>query len=265
MTGEGAMSRPCSFHFDLERDFPHLRHAPIVEAVIHWQASPSNSLDREQWKNELTRRFGGYSVHVQQQVEAALSASAEGVETRQRTRWGGFRLTSGDEKHVGQITPNAVVFSRLAPYENWASFIAEALRFWDSFVALAAPVAVDRLGARFINQMEMKSEETASDLVNETPHLLESIGLHTDSFFRQDMLEAPGHLYRVNLVRAIQGPQPPIVPQRSLIVDIDAFTTGPTGMDKAAIEQRFRELRFLKNFVFFNFIKEPEKRFGGTS
>jgi uncharacterized protein (TIGR04255 family) len=265
MTEEDLMSRSGSFYIDRDRDFPHLAHAPIVEAVIHWQASPGKSLDREEWKTELTRRFGGYSLHVQQHVEAALSASAEGVETHQRTRWGGFRLTGADDKYVCQVTPNAVVFSRLAPYENWASFVAEALRFWDSFGEIAAPVTVDRLGVRFINQMEMKSEESASEFVNETPELLESIGLHPDTFFRQDILEVPDQPYRVNLVRAIQGPQPPLVPQRSLIVDIDAFTTGPTKVDKTVIEQRLKELRFLKNLVFFKFIREPEKRFGGMS
>jgi uncharacterized protein (TIGR04255 family) len=263
MTREGAMSRPRSVPIDLDGNFPHLPNAPIVEAVIHWQASPSKSLDREELKKELAQRFGSYSLHEQQQVEAALSASAEGVETRQRTRWGGFRLTSADEKYVCQVTPNAVVFSRLAPYENWPAFVAEALRFWDSFVELAAPVAVDRLGVRFINQMEMRTQENASDFVNETPELLESVGLRPESFFRQDLLEVPDHPYRVNLVRAIQGPQPPLVPQSSLIVDIDVFAAGPTETEKAAIEQRLKELRFLKNFVFFNFVKDPEKRFGG--
>jgi uncharacterized protein (TIGR04255 family) len=258
------MNRPGSFRIDVDRDFPHLVHAPIVEAAIHWQVTPGQTLEREGLKKELTERFCGYTLRVQQQLEAALRASPEGVETRQRTHWDGFRLTSADEKYVCQVRPNAVIFSRLTPYENWANFVAEAWRFWESFVELAAPVAIDRLGVRFINQMAIKSEETASDFVNETPDLLESIGLHPDAFFRQDTYQTPDQPYRVNLVRAIQGAQPPMVPQRSLIVDIDAFTTGPTKVDRTVVEQRLKELRFLKNLVFFNFIKEPQKRFGGA-
>lgn len=257
------MSRPGNFHIDVDRDFPHLANAPIVEAVIHWQASPSKSLDPEEWGKELTRRFGGYALHAQQQIEATLNASAGGVEARHRTLWSGSQLTSADGKYVCLVTPNAVTFSRLAPYENWPNLVAEALRFWDSFVELAAPVSVDRLGVRFIDQMRMQGGEKASDLVNEPPDPLASTGLHSDTFFRQDILGVPGHPYRVNLVRAIQGPQP-LVPQRSLIVDVDAFTTEPTGVDRAAVERRLQELRFLKNFVFFSFIKNPEIRFGGT-
>ncbi len=257
------MNRAGSFPIDVDRDFPHLAHAPIVEAAIHWQAVPGKALEHEELKEDLGRRFNGYTLQVQQRVQAALSASTESVEARQRRSWDGFRLTSADGKFVCRLRANAVAFSRLAPYENWEKFVAEALRFWDCFVELAAPVAVDRLGVRFTNQMEMQSDEKASDLVNEMP--LQSIGLYPDSFFREDSLEVPGHPYRVNLVRATQAPQPPMASQRSLIVDINAYTTGPTGTDKVSIEQRLKELRFLKDFVFFNYIKEPEKRFGGAS
>jgi uncharacterized protein (TIGR04255 family) len=250
------------FQIEVEREFPHLPKAPIVEALIHWQASPSKSLDRKDLEKELRERFSGYLLHVQQQVEAALSASAEGVETHQRTRWGGFRLTSGDDKYVCQFLPNGVLFSRLAPYENWSRFVAEAQRFWAGFVELAAPVAIERMAVRFISQMELKEGETAADFVRDTTDLPESLGLRPDTFFRQDIMEVPDYPYRVRLARAIQGREPPIVPRASLIVDIDVFTTQPTKVDKAAIDQRLKEMRFLKNFVFFNFVKNAEKRFG---
>jgi uncharacterized protein (TIGR04255 family) len=262
MTGEQAMSRPKNFQIDVDHDFPHLPRAPIVEAVIHWQASPSRTLDREELKRDLEQRFTDYSLHAQHRIEAALSASAEGVEARQRTRWGGFRLTSANEKHVCQVTPNAVVFSRLAPYKDWPTFVTEALRYWDAFVALAAPVSVERLGVRFINQIELKETEQAADVVQETPGLPESIGLRPESFFRQDTMAVPDYPYRVNLVRVIQGLEPPMVPQRSLIVDIDVFAAGLTNVDRATIDQRLSEMRYLKNFIFFNFLKQPEKRFG---
>jgi uncharacterized protein (TIGR04255 family) len=251
-------------HFDVDKEFPHLAHAPIVEAVIHWQVSASKSLDREELKKELATRFPNYSLRVEQHVEAALSASAEGVEARQRTSWGGFRLTSGDEKYICRFKPNAVVFSRLAPYENWASFVAEALRFWESFVELADPVSVDRLGVRFINQIGMKGDEKVSDLVHELPLPLESRGFASDTFFRQDLL-MPDPRYRVSLARTVQPPQPPMIPGRSLIVDIDVFTATPTKVQATAIDERLREMRSLKNHVFFEFVRDPEKRFGGRA
>jgi uncharacterized protein (TIGR04255 family) len=255
------MTRSGSFPVDVHRDFPHLAHPPLVEATIHWQASPSKSSDHEEWKKELAHRLGDYSLRMQRHSESSSSSNGGGVHVR---HWDTFQLISADEKHVCRITPNAVAFSRLAPYENWPTLVAEALRCWDSFVELAAPLAVDRLGVRFINQIALKSEEKPSDLVNETAQHLETIGLQPDTFFREDLFDTPGHPYQVNLVRGMQGSQPPLVPQRLLIVDIDVFTAGPMSTEKSAIEIRLKELRFLKNLVFFNFIKEPVKRFGGT-
>ena len=60
------MSRPDSFQINVAREFPHLPKAPIVEALIQWQASPSKSLDREDLKKELAGRFSAYSLDVQQ-------------------------------------------------------------------------------------------------------------------------------------------------------------------------------------------------------
>ena len=181
------------------------------------------------------------------------------METRQRTLWGGFRLTSADQKYVCQFLPNGILFSRLAPYENWSTFAAEALRFWVGFVEVAAPAVVERMAVRFISQMELKEGESAADFVKEAPGLPESIGLRPETFFREDIMDVPDYPYRVRLARAIQGREPPMVPRRSLIVDIDVFTTQPTKVEKAAIDQRLNEMRFLKNFVFFNFAKDAEK------
>ena len=255
------MSRPGKFRMDVDRVFPHLANSPVVEAAIHWQASPTKPMDRDALNRELTERFSAYSLQVQQRIVAGLTATPEGTETHQRTQWDGFRLISADKMHVCQMKPKSVVFSRLTPYENWSNFIGEAILFWDCFVELCAPVAIERLGVRFINQMCMERSEDPSKLVNEPA--LKSIGLPQSSFFREDSLEVTGHPYRVNLVRATQGPQPPLMPERLLLVDIDAFTTVPTPIDKAAIEARLKELRFLKNFVFFNFVKDSQKRFAG--
>lgn len=255
------MIQPDNFKIEPSREFPHLPGAPIVEAVIHWRASPGNVLERDALKNELEGRFSGYSLHEQQRIQAAFTASADGLEASQHRRWGGFRLTSADQKYVCQVTPTAVVFSRLSPYEDWSRFAGEALRFWDGFVELATPVALDRLGVRFINQIELSESEQASDVVNEPPALPESIGLRPEAFFRQDTIALPGYPYRVNLVRAIQGPDPPLVPRKSLFVDIDVFTREPITVDRSAVDQHLNEMRFVKNWIFFNFVKDAEKRF----
>lgn len=149
------MSRPASIPIDPDRQFPHLSHAPTVEAIIHWKVTRAKALDRDELRRQLTQRFGDYLLREQQQLQTSLSATNQGVESRQRTRWSGFHLIGSNEKYNCQVKSNEIVFSRLLPYEDWNTFVAEALRFWDYFVELAAPAAVERLGVRFINQMAL--------------------------------------------------------------------------------------------------------------
>jgi hypothetical protein len=47
----------------------------------------------------------------------------------------------------------------------------------------------------------------------------------------------------------------------SLIVDIDVRTTDSIA-DFATVPQRLRELRFIKNEVFFTLMKDAETKFG---
>ena len=54
------MSQRKEFAIDFNETFPHLAHAPIVEAVIHWQTAVGNLFDKSQVNDELTKRFPNY-------------------------------------------------------------------------------------------------------------------------------------------------------------------------------------------------------------
>ncbi len=249
------------FHIDVTRQFPRLVNAPIVEAVIQWQAAPTRSFEAPKLSEELMRRFSAYDCQPlhEHQFEAEIDGSQQGVEVRQRSQWNGFRLTSKDQKHVCQFKSNTVIFSRLAPYQDWGQFTSEAKPFWQTFVELAAPVAVDRIGVRFISQVKLKDDEDVSEYIAQPPSPLSEIGLSSDTFFHKDSISVPGYPYRLNLVRVTQPAQPPLVTHRSLIVDIDIATTDAITVD--SVESKLPEMRYLKNLVFFSMMKDAETKF----
>lgn len=248
-----------TFKVDVQRTFKRLPNAPIVEAVIHWQATPTRTIEPTALLDELKKRFPKFETQLQQGLEAAFAGSPQGMEFRQRSKWDGFRLTSEDHRHICQFKPNTLVFSRLAPYEGWDSFSQAATPFWQAFLDLAAPNAVDRIGVRFISQVTLKDGEKASDYVDQVPAPLDRIGLDSEGFFHQDTFSIPKSPFRLTLVRAIQSPEPPLI-EKSLIVDIDVFTTEATPLE--AVDSRLREMRFIKNEVFFSFMKDAESKFG---
>lgn len=254
------MKQPIHFQIDTARAFPKLLNAPIVEAVIQWQAVPTISFEEWTLSEELKRRFATFDCQAlhEHQVEAEINGAQHGMEVRQRSQWNGFRLTSADKKYVCQFKPNTVIFSRLAPYEDWGRFVSAATPFWKTFLELAAPVAVDRIGVRFISQVKLKDNEDPSEYIVQSPSPLSNIGLSSETFFHKDSTEIQGYPYRLNLVRVIQPAQPPVT-CRSLIVDIDIVTTDSMMLD--SVEAKLPEMRYLKNLVFFSIMRDAETKF----
>src|SRR5207244_403675 len=68
--------------------------------------------------------------------------------------WRGLRFRSVDEKHIVQFNRDGFVFSRLEPYTNWVNVSRGGLRLWDMFKEMAKPVAIHRIGLRYINRIQ---------------------------------------------------------------------------------------------------------------
>lgn len=251
------------FQIDPSKQFPTLPRAPIVEAVLHWQAAASVELDESSLRGKLAASFPQYEIAPQHNIETAFSGSPKGVEFKQSANWEGFRLTrtEGDKPaFVCQFKRSGIVVSRLAPYKNWDEFAPEAVRFWQTFVELAQPSEIARLSTRFISQIPLASIAEAGQYIDIAEKPLSAIGVATDGFFHQDTLKPGGLPYMINLVRAVQPSRQTSTPL-SLIVDIDVRTAESIA-DFDTLPQTLSDLRFIKNEVFFTLMKDAETKFG---
>ncbi|MGD1906843.1 MAG: TIGR04255 family protein [Leptolyngbyaceae cyanobacterium] len=252
------MSPLPKFSIDFSEEFPTLDAAPSIEAVIHWQAKASKPLERQALQDELTQRLPDYPIcQPQQDIQIAASGTSDGTsEVSHRTQWNGFRLQDEQGLHVAQFTPSGVIFSRLKPYEKWEAFKNEAIRFWELFLELAEPPTIKRLGVRYINQIPLAGKRPSAYL-NIEPCPLPGIAPSSETFFYQDTYPVPDYPYRINWVRTIQPQQQTLVDQKALIVDIDVFTTTELlELNQESLNQRLREMRWLKNKVFFSSITQ---------
>jgi uncharacterized protein (TIGR04255 family) len=259
------MSPSSKFSINLNEEFPPLKSAPSIEAIIHWQAHASKILEPTDLRNALTQRLPDYPIcQPQQRFEINASGSPDGTsEILHHTQWDGFRLQDSQNHHVVQFTPTGVTFSRLEPYETWESFKTEALRFWNIFLELAEPSLIQRLDVRYINRIPLENGEQPSFYLTDKPSMLPSLELFSESFFYQDSYQIPGHPYGINWVRTIQPNGVDPAGGRAVIVDIDVFTTEMLQLDQETLTQRLIEMRWLKNKVFFGCITEDAlKRFG---
>lgn len=242
--------------------FPHLPHAPIVEAVIDIRARPAMSLEETTIKPQLEAKLTGYQFldsmqHIEIQHQVNLQGGAPVSPIVRELGWKGLRFQSGDKKHIAQFNRDGFVFSRLEPYESWEQLHAESMRLWSAYVELAHPVEIHRIGLRYINRIQLPPDELRfEDYLQPTAQPPTGLDLPFYGFLYQDTLAVPDHPYAINVIRTIQPPTAPGAQGLGLILDIDAFTTQGFELDQATLEQRLLELRWLKNKVFFGSVTQ---------
>jgi uncharacterized protein (TIGR04255 family) len=253
------MSRPTRFEINVDEEFPRLEHAPIVEAVIQFNAPQTKPLEPGELKNALQPKLDAVKITDQMQLEAGISGSPTSMELRHRSLWDGLRITSEHGKHICQWKRNSLIFSRLAPYENWESFMEGALPYWDAYREIHAPEVIESIGVRFISQIELTANQKVSDFVAKIPPPLKGLGLRSDSFFHQDSIPVPGQPYEIRLIRTMQRTADEDGPKSILVVDIDVSTTAAIMFNE--LGRTLKEIRFLKNKVFFAYMRDAENKF----
>ena len=100
------------FKIDPNEPSPHLLAAPIVEAIIHWQARAERQWVPSELQAQLAERLPEYPHReLQHQFEFALqSVAAENqshATTTQRSGWHGIRVSTADKLYIAQFTRDA--------------------------------------------------------------------------------------------------------------------------------------------------------------
>ncbi|NBV45198.1 MAG: TIGR04255 family protein [Planctomycetia bacterium] len=250
-------NRIHSTAIDVTRTFPSLPNAPIVEAVIEWRADPTTHLDAEDLERRLASRFQNYDLAPIHDIEATLGGTEVNAEATRRSKHLGFRLTSPNRRVICQFRLNMVAVSRLAPYEGWESFFAEAKSFSEAFSEWCRPAGYSRLGVRSISKISLAADKKASSVTAGITNPWRDFGIESSSFFHQDTTSWPDSPYIVRLVRAMDVSAENSA--RTMYLDIDVSLPDPVELPDA--DSRLVDMRFLKNLVFFSILRDAEKRF----
>lgn len=244
---------------NLGETFPHLDHAPIVEAILEVRAQASTPWEESTIATIVQQKIPDYpNVQPVQTIRHELKMEA-GQKPEQKVSdlgWRGLRCETEDKLQVAQFYRDSFVFSRLQPYEDWDAFCSEALRLWTFHRSMAKPEQVDRLGLRFINRIRVPQGKSfdLDDYLTAAPQPPAGIDFPFVSFLHQDSFMVPGHPYGVNMIKTVQE-----AGGIWLILDIDVFTTQPVQVEEVEQSDYLRNMRWLKNKFFFSSITEKAK------
>jgi uncharacterized protein (TIGR04255 family) len=249
------------FTLDLKETFPQLSRAPIVEAVIHWQARSQKPMEPDTLKKELASRLPRYPQSAPMKgfgLMAKLSAEDEtAVVQHQKTGFLGLRLTSEDGCYIVQFLRKGLIFSRTKPYQHWAQFADAAKQAWQVFKDIAGPVETQRLGVRFINHIAVATPATLRDFLRDPPTSPSNLPL--EEFVYQSTFAVPGHPFGIRVIKVMQPSMPELQQSSGLFLDIDVFSTTAIPNEPGPLDEALDRMRWLKNKVFFSLLTKAAK------
>jgi uncharacterized protein (TIGR04255 family) len=235
--------------------FPHLKRAPITEAVIEVRGRAGTPWDETQIRTALVDELPDYPNHTDERELSSAFSFAPGTPSPLSPTvdlsWKGLRFRSSDQTRIGTFFRDLFAFSQLAPYPDWKTFSNEGLRLFQIYLKVAKPPSADRLGVRFINRVKIAPNGHLENYLVAPPREASGLKLPLTGFLHIDNSIVPGHPYGINFVRTLQVSPDVKNPTPALIIDIDVFTLQPFTIELAVIEAHLENMRWLKNKLFF--------------
>lgn len=252
------------FTVDLNETFPKLAKAPVVEAVIHWQARAQVEFELSTLEAALENEFPEYvarkPLHAVDLTAQWSGKSEDENFVKKINRWEGIRLKSNDGRYVIRFTRNGLAFSRTHGYEDWESFSTAAKEAWSVYQRIAQPADVERLGVRFINHIADAMPGNIADFLRDPP--THARNLQLKEFVYQSTFALPESPFDARIIKVMQ--QSPETKESGLFIDIDVFSTTTNSIDGVELEDSLRKIRWFKNKLFFTLVTDHAvKLFGG--
>jgi uncharacterized protein (TIGR04255 family) len=237
-----------------------LRTAPITEALVDLRAVPTRPLDRAAFGDAVRAKYP--RMRVAHTIKAGITfdgAAKPPVATATAADEGlhGFQYFSGDGLAIAQFRVDGFTFNRLRPYIGGDDLLAEALRLWNIYVAVASPAGVSRVALRFINHLPFPPDRVA-DFLESPPVPAEGAGRVVQGFLNRIQSHDPEE--GLTAIRTIAS-APASVTGGGVIVDIDASRQADSQVEEAELRPVLERLRVLKNRVFFGSITDRAVEF----
>lgn len=239
----------------MNRENQPIPNNPIIEAVVDIDCDLPPKLDlqtlRESAGDALRDRYPNFRQQLIQK-HLFLKKSDAPAEIQVNQGPGAMQFLTEDERQLVQFRPNGFSFNRLAPYGSLDDYLPEIESAWHSFLVLAQPVVIRKIGIRMINRIMLPMGGGGlnfGDFLTVTPRLPDTGSpLGFLGFLDQQMALDAKTGNRANIIKTTGSPQADKLP---LILDTDVFFTceiPPT--DWRVIRERLDSLRSLKNRIF---------------
>lgn len=249
-----------SLNAGLMLNYPHLRNAPVAEAVIEIRArlvKPAGELEFVAFQERLKDRYPKAQQIRFFSTELKFEADAP---TRREISNGivGVRLDDADGKWVVQGKSDGLTISRLTPYDSWNDLVGNLQALWPVYVDIFKPEAAVRLGVRYINAIPLPLGKHDLDaILTAGPRIPQDFVPELSEFMTRLVLPMPDNETLVTIVQALGAVAVGGVKRDGVILDIDAACEQSFEPDWSPMWAKLEMLRDAKNKAFFSSLHKP--------
>jgi len=240
----------------------HLKNAPIVEAIVDFRVKLPAKFKVQTFASIKEILGDSYpQMEERREFEAGIKIQGKRVEhIVEEKGLQGYFFKSSDGKNVAQFRKDGFTFSRLKPYTNWQDVSAEAKKLWRIYVDSTFPdIVVTRIAARYINQLDIPLPiKDLEKYLKAPPAIPQNAPQELHQFLTRVTIRDPKFDIMAHIIQALERSSKRDC--ATVILDIDVFKQKESGFVELEIWQTFKQLRDLKNRIFFDSITEKTAR-----
>lgn len=236
----------------------HLEHAPIVEALIAIDVGPP--LNDEVMSRVDTAAQAFHADYPESepfgqfQFKFGVNVQAGHIpqQSAQHDSSFGRKYVSSDKRQLVVFRRDGFSFSRLPPYQRWASFRTEARRLWEIYRSATTPTPIVRFGLRYINRVSIPVGTPMNEFLKLYPEVPDnpdgSPRAINSSYMRVDSILTEIPAGRLIIQQAALPPEREGFATLSLDFDISIMTAG--GTTEEYVWDTLESARHIKNQIF---------------
>jgi len=244
----------------LSEKYPHLKNAPIKEALIDIQVVLPTSFSIGDLKSTFLSKVsekGFPSVQGINQIEIQGGKAQDNLFSSSKETLLGYRFSNKDNTKVIQARSNGYTFSHLQPYSRWDDFLEEAKLFWQIYCELTKPEKLTRLATRFINIIDpidsITTVQNLGTVFKSAPTLPPLLPSKLENCFSRFVVSEETQGFTTIITQAFEHTEPG---KDHVVLDIDVFKEFPNGVEDKQIWAVLAKMRDQKNQVFFECLSE---------
>lgn len=234
-------------------------NAPIVEAVFDVKVSNTIIVNPSTFEQFAKTELKEFPIsNKRQNVNVRIDNSRGTGQIGKTTNLLGYIFSNIQGNRKVQFRLDGYSFNMLRPYSNWDEFSSSAFNHLQKYLALAKPLAITRIGLRYINRIDLPFEnQEFESYIKYLPPVPAGLPKKFEKYFFQMQIPSEDGLSKAVISQTFEQEENGRIP---FIIDIDVFQDDRIRASDSLVE-RFNSLRNLKNRIFEDLVTEDCKQF----